>query len=330
MQDLRILSHIFRVIPVQWTGVVSIANLFLATLHSDVIFVWWIAGQAATAALIFGKVFRKITIFVPGGNDVAVDRDIHGRDLRSVIRFTVTKIIIRLADCVIPVSEFTLGEVLSISAPKRYRVVYNAVDAGRFICSHTIPKQRDIITLISGGQYPTHELRRKGLDRYAKLVQLLPNFKFHVLGSAGSDTRVKNLFPPGVCVGRVSEDELVLFYEKATFYCQLSRHEGFGVAVAEAMACECVPVVSDCGALPEVVADCGVFVPNGDPLIAARLIQESLPRARFLGRSARKRILSKFSVEGRSRELRNVILSLIVAKKKSNRPGNPASNLLGT
>jgi hypothetical protein len=28
---------------------------------------------------------------------------------------------------------------------------------------------------------------------------------------------------------------------------------------------KCVPVVSDSGALPEVVSRCGVVVPNGDP-----------------------------------------------------------------
>jgi glycosyltransferase involved in cell wall biosynthesis len=262
------------------------------------------SGRAATAAFFCAKVVGKKTAFVAGGSDVAVDPDTHGRDPRSRISFGLAKLIIRFVDCVIPVSEFTLREVLAISAPRRYRVVYHAVDTHRFTCNQISRKQRSVITVAMG------QGGRKGLDRYAKLSQYLPNFTFHVIGSAISDTRVRKLFPPGVCVGRVSEDELVSFYQEATFYCQLSRHEGFGVAVAEAMACECVPVVSDCGALPEVVGDCGIVVPNGDPLVAARLISQSLTRARSLGRSARRRILSKFSIERRSHELGNVILTL--------------------
>jgi glycosyltransferase involved in cell wall biosynthesis len=306
VQDLRILGRIFHVIPVQWMGVVSIVKLMLAVLRCDVVFVWWMSGQAAIAAFVCAKAFRKKTVFVAGGSEVSVDRDSsgRGRDPRSRIRFGFTKAIIRFVDCVIPVSEFTLREVLAISAPRRYRVVYHAVDTDRFTCNYKERKERSVITVAAG------QGRRKGLDRYARLSQYLPNFTFRVIGSASSDTGVRNLFPPGACMGRVSEDELVSFYQEATFYCQLSRHEAFGVAVAEAMACECVPIVSNSGALPEVVGDCGIVVPNGDPLVAARLISGSLTRTRSLGRSARRRILSKFSMERRSRELRGVILSL--------------------
>lgn len=314
MQDLRILSRTFRVISVQWAGAVSIVKIFLAILHSDVVFVWWVAGRAAIIAFVFAKALRRKTIFVPGGSEVAVDSDIHGRDPRSAIRFVLAKIMIRLVDCVVPVSKFTLGEVLAISAPRRYRVVHHGIDTSRFTYNLMSRKERNIITVAMGQSW------RKGLDRYAKLSQILPSFKFYVIGSVSSDASCKNLFPPKMCAGQVSEDELMSFYQKATFYCQLSRHEGFGVAVAEAMACECVPVVSDCGALPEVVGDCGLIVPNGDPLVAAHLIQESLRRAPILGRSARKRVLSKFSIERRSCELRNVILALIMTKKPSHRP----------
>jgi glycosyltransferase involved in cell wall biosynthesis len=68
--------------------------------------------------------------------------------------------------------------------------------------------------------------------------------------------------------------EVVPLLQRARFYCQLSRREGFGVAVAEAMACKCVPMVSDSGALPEVVRQCGVIVPNDDPAKPARAIEE--------------------------------------------------------
>ena len=49
LQDLRILSRTFRVVPLQWTGVVSFVKLLRATLHSDLVFVWWVTGQASSS-----------------------------------------------------------------------------------------------------------------------------------------------------------------------------------------------------------------------------------------------------------------------------------------
>lgn len=65
---------------------------------------------------------------------------------------------------------------------------------------------------------------------------------------------LKSIATPNVeFTGFVAEDELIKWYQKAKVYNQPSWHEGFGISVAEAILCECIPVVSDCGALPEVV-----------------------------------------------------------------------------
>ena len=53
--------------------------------------------------------------------------------------------------------------------------------------------------------------------------------------------------------GWVSDEELHDLYRRASVYVQASRHEGFGLAVAEAMLAGCVPVVMNVTAMPEVV-----------------------------------------------------------------------------
>ncbi len=62
-------------------------------------------------------------------------------------------------------------------------------------------------------------------------------------------------------LGSVSEEALLELMWRATVLAQPSITEGFGMPVAEAMACGLPVVVSNGGALPEVVGDAGKVVP---------------------------------------------------------------------
>ena len=96
------------------------------------------------------------------------------------------------------------------------------------------------------------------------------------------------------------DQALLKSYQKAKVYCQLSYYESFGVALAEAMACECVPVIADRGALPEVIGDVGFYVPYGDPEATAEAIGKALKSGK--GAEARERIKTMFSLERRRDE----------------------------
>ncbi len=61
-------------------------------------------------------------------------------------------------------------------------------------------------------------------------------------------------------------------------YVQASRHEGFGLAVAEAMLAGCVPVVMDVTAMPEVVDGAGVLISSQEPEAVAAGVREALAR----------------------------------------------------
>ncbi len=77
-------------------------------------------------------------------------------------------------------------------------------------------------------------------------------------------------------VGYPSRRTLAELYRRASLFCCLSLYEGFGLPVVEAMASGTPVLVSDRGALPEIVADKVSVVPIGDPQSIAERMAEIL------------------------------------------------------
>jgi len=80
-----------------------------------------------------------------------------------------------------------------------------------------------------------------------------------------------------------------------------SAWEGFGLVVAEAMACQKVVVATDAGGVKEVLGDCGILVPVRDSKALSKALQVAvhLPRneAALLGLRARQRVVDNYSLE---------------------------------
>jgi glycosyltransferase involved in cell wall biosynthesis len=108
--------------------------------------------------------------------------------------------------------------------------------------------------------------------------------------------------------GYLRHEVLLPHYQKAKVYCQLSTHESFGVALAEAMSCSCVPVVTRKYALPEVVGDTGFYVPYNHPKATPEAIRKALESDK--GMQARERVNRHFSLKTRERKLIREILDL--------------------
>ena len=87
----------------------------------------------------------------------------------------------------------------------------------------------------------------------------------------------------------------------------MKHYDSFGMALAEAMACVCIPVLTNSAALPEVVGDVGFYVPYGDEKATAEAIEEALKSDK--GEEARERIKMMFPVreERREKELIQII-----------------------
>lgn len=97
-----------------------------------------------------------------------------------------------------------------------------------------------------------------------------------------------------------------------------SAGEGFGLVVAEAMACECVVVATDSGGVREVLGDAGFLVPSRDPgaLAASIVAAASLSRdeALRLGRAARQRVVDTYSFDRSLQKWHELYGSLVAAR----------------
>jgi glycosyltransferase involved in cell wall biosynthesis len=121
---------------------------------------------------------------------------------------------------------------------------------------------------------------------------------------------LRSLASPNVeFTGELDDASLVAAFATASTYVQASRHEGFGLALAEAMLARCIPVSSTAGSLPEVVGGTGLYLQSVDAAAIAEAVRAAFGLDGEVRRSARERILSNFSLTRRERALADLVES---------------------
>jgi glycosyltransferase involved in cell wall biosynthesis len=167
--------------------------------------------------------------------------------------------------------------------------------------------------VITVGGVSRSNLKRKGLETFVKSARLVPEARFVVIGKEQDDSIniLRSIASPNLSfAGFVSDQELLQWYQKAKVYVQVSAYESFGMSLAEAMLCQCVPVVTERGALPEVVNNTGYYAPFEDEKATAKAIRTALNSDR--GLLARRRIEALFSQIRREESLKDAIEALSV------------------
>lgn len=302
--DFELLRLHFDVKSIQWTRTKDMKNMLCIIWNiykNDLIFIWF-AGGYASRVIFFSKLFGKKSIVVVGGYEVANLPEIDYGALTNAKSARKVKYVLENANKIIAVSEFTKKEILAYVNSVNPRVIYNGVDTDKF-CSKEI-KEDLIITIGS-------KIKLKGLDIFIETAKLMLETKFMIIGlSDDKQNQLKTSKPMNMeLVGFVSHEDINQYYRKAKVYCQLSYRESFGMALAEAMACECVPVVTDNAAMLEVVGETGFYVPYGNPKATAEAIRKALKYDN--GKPARERIIRTFSLKIRENELLKIICDVM-------------------
>lgn len=145
---------------------------------------------------------------------------------------------------------------------------------------------------------------RKGLEYLAQALHQLPDtVRVLIIGRWESGYRVKVYRALGEAANRVIElgyvpdVDLPDYYALADMFVFPSLLEGFGLPIAEALACETPVVTTRAGSSPEVIGPGGRIVPprDSDALAGAiKELEENADLRRQLGRAGRQWVLSHF------------------------------------
>lgn len=272
--------------------------------QSDLTFSWF-AGWHSAFAVLFTKLFRKKSVIVAGGYDVANAPEIKYGAFTNLKEKIPSIYVLQNANLVLAVSKFTKKEILDRIHPKRLKVVYNGVNIEKFSPS---PEKKEKIVVTIGGATKRH-CKLKGLETFARSSVHFPGCRFVIIGSTDKSTvnELKRINPKLVFTEKITHDEVMKWLQRAKIYCQLSYIESFGLGNAEAMSCGCIPVVTNRGGMPEVVGRTGFYVQYGDVERATEAIKKALNAPGELGEKARKRIVDDFSMETRARSIYEII-----------------------
>lgn len=224
---------------------------------------------------------------------------------------------------------------------RRAVVVYNAVEVPEsrpavesLRARYHIPADAPLVGAFG------HVIPRKGFAYFVEAAGLIarsmPSSRFALVGGPPEDApeefqRLRELVRrleledrftftgplPGAAAW-MSEFDLIVV---PTIPYALDAGEGFGLVVVEAMAAGVPPIVTSCGAFPEIVEDgvSGVVVePRSAPAIAQAALEllADEPRRRAMGRAARRRVADCFSVEHFTRQVEDLYLQVAQERRQ--------------
>lgn len=306
-KDLDILRKHFDVKPIQWTGSIYVTKLLKIVKYvykTDLSFITF-ADRHAARTIFFSKLFRKRSIVVVGGYDVANVPEIGYGLMISPKSARRVKYVLENADKVLTVDESLKKDAINNAGVggQNIQTVYRCYDSNKW--KFDGEKENMVITVAN---IKHSVVKRKGLETFVKAAKYLPNTKFILIGPHvdNSVEYLKSIAPSNVeFTGFIPNEELPKWYGRAKVYCQLSRYEGIPNALCEAMLCECVPVGTRYCGIPTAIGDTGFYVPYGDLESTAEAIKKALESGK--GKAARERIKSNFPLEKREKELVNII-----------------------
>lgn len=298
--DLELLRRHHDVVVVPYPGkptVRFVRAVWRGASAAEVGYTFFASEHALMAAVVMRLRRRRFVVAV-GGYDTAND-PAHGYGLAARRRGFVPRTVVRLATALVAHSAFAATELRALSprVGNKVTIAHLAIDVASWADPGVERRADRVVTL---ARVTRESFRRKGIDRFVELARSDPTREYVLAGAIEADASpLIHDYPPNFRVTGVLEHEALrqLLWSSGV-YAQLSWHETFGAAVAEAMACGCIPLITDQPALIEITGGHGLVVSEQDP--AALLLRLDQVDATAIDRQAlRDHVATSFTTERR-------------------------------
>jgi glycosyltransferase involved in cell wall biosynthesis len=281
--------------PGRWPNPVKVVR---GVVRADVVFGWF-ASWHTFFPITLAWLLRTPSVLIIGGFDSANMPEIGYGYQQGGLRRWASRWIMRRAGRLMTFSEYSLSEIARNTPIRPDRVTVLHLGVPDPFGAVTPNKEPLALTV---GAVDRGTLLQKGQLPFVEAARELPDVRFVLAGQWLDDAieELRAVAPSNVeFTGWLSDEDLRDLYRRAAVYVQASRHEGFGLAVAEAMLAGCVPVVVNVTSMPEVVGDAGVLIESPRPEEVAEGVRRALALGPDASRSARERILTAFPMASR-------------------------------
>ena len=271
--EVTVFSQIFSK-NIMLSYLLACLNQWKNIRKSDAVYIWF-ADYPVIPFVIMAKLTRIPFIINVGGWEIYNEPSINFGNQLNLIRGYATRWILRRADKIVVPSHPYVKILNGIAPGISVTVIHNWIDDK--LCRIPLPEKEPLAVTACCAESA----------KISKGVHI-----FEAVSDVPCELKV---------LGRLPRKEYFATLQRAKVYCQLSLVETFGISLLEAMACGCVPVVTNRDALPYIVGNSGLVVPYGDVRVTKEAIKVALTmdghlardRAGSFSRDKKKKSLKK-------------------------------------
>ena len=260
----------------------------------------WFADYHAFLPVLFARIFGKRSFMVEGGYDTVAIPELKYGSHVNPLRSKMSIYAMQHVGLNLPVSETLSPEIKTWAPGANIEHLYTGLDHTQFF-----PKgKKDKMVLTVAGKISSQRAKIKGVDWFVGVAREFPELSFVIIGSGTGVKTVLEPLPDNVTItGKLPNEDLINYFQRAMIYAQFSIREGLPTAVMEAMLCECVPVGFRAGGIPVAIGEAGVIVEKKDIKDIVVAMNKALDKHEILGPKARERVIQTFPESKREKRL---------------------------
>lgn len=230
---------------------------------------------------------------------------------------TWTKFIMQKANAVLTVSSHLKQEILDTDInPKHIFVTYNPVDTELF----KLKNNQHYQNILFVGRLDNFKGALRCVTAFEKIHEQLPNWTFTIVGD-GEDYKPIEAFVKKhpelkekiILKGQLTKAEIAIEMQSSSFLVFPSKHESFGLVIAEALSSGLPVIVGDKTAPQEFVThENGLLIPSHDINILAKSMEAMTKTfSQYNSQTIRTKIIENFGFKSFGKKTTDIYQSIM-------------------